>query len=227
MDQAISQNKDGPRLSSLTRGRPYDPQGGEAYSRFVRSMRYILPLAALGLVAVALTWHENDERLAPALPPAELRTGEAVQHELLSPSFTGVDAEGRPFEIRAGRATQDTLRPGLVQLDAPGASLRPADAPQMDLSAQRGVYEQDSEKLFLEGDVTLERDGYRLETGELRVNLKTQDAFSGKDVRVTGPAGDIAASGLEARQGAGTLIFKGPATLTLKRQDAEESGGAP
>ena len=57
--------------------------------------------------------------------------------------------------------------------------------------------------------------GFTLKTEELRIDLATQKAYSGRDVRVEGPEGTIDATGLEGDTESGKMIFTGPAKVIL------------
>jgi len=59
----------------------------------------------------------------------------------------------------------------------------------------------------------------------LRVNIKTQEAFSDRDVTIEGPEAHIDAKGLSGNVEAGILVFPGPAKLTLKPKDKNDEAG--
>lgn len=188
-----------------------------AYTFFVRSMRVILPLSALALIAIVFTWPDMEEKIEPIRKEDILPRAAKAQNELIKPRFESTDSKKQPFTVTADTARQNEENPELVHLENPVADMLLNEGARISGQADKGVYEQQTEKLFLEGNVKLFHDsGYELEAEEMRVDMKTQEAFSGKDVYIHGPAGTIKAAGLKALAEQELLVFNGPATLVLK-----------
>jgi lipopolysaccharide export system protein LptC len=190
-----------------------------SYTRFIKAMRYILPLIALGLLAIVATWSDMDNQIV-AVPKEELiPLTETIigQTELTNPRFESVDEFNQPILVVANQALQSQSNPDLVNLINPVADFKTESGNAMHVEANAGTLEQKEEKLFLQNNVIINHDeGYVLEAEELRVNMKTKQAFSDKDVRITSEKGVITAEGLDGNMETGILIFKGPAKLTLK-----------
>lgn len=204
------------RLSGLSTGKGRSTKVNHAYTRFIRSMRIILPLIAVGLTVVILTWEDAGRNVEPIKKEELVPQSANIQNELLKPVYNSIDANNQPFTMTADLATQDRSNPDLVNLQAPKAELAQQDGSKLNADAKTGLYEQKTQKLNLEGDVHLiHSDGYTLSTEELRIDIPIQKAFSGRDVRVEGPAGSIDAKGLEGDGIAGVLIFTGPAKVVL------------
>ncbi|HPD82554.1 MAG: LPS export ABC transporter periplasmic protein LptC [Alphaproteobacteria bacterium] len=188
------------------------------YTRFVKYMRYILPLVAIILMVIIVTWPEMEDKVVvinkdEIIPQSENEIGE---NELLNPKFETTDAQNQPVSVTADRALQNQNNPNLVKLDKPNADLKMKNGSAVQIEALSGTYEQDTEKLFLQNDVKIRHEtGYELTAEELRVDMKTREAFSDKNVAVTGPDAHIEATGLEGNVENGILIFKGPAKLTI------------
>lgn len=203
------------RLSQLSVGGERTTKINRKYSSFVKSLRLILPLVALGMTVIVLTWDEGT-RVAPPKKEELIPASENIQNELLKPVFNSVDDKNQPYTVTADRATQNRDNPDLVDLAKPVATLAMNDGAKIDANAASGLYEQKAQKLNLEGDVHLmHNNGYTLITEELRVDLKAHKAYSGRDVRVEGPGGTIDATGLEGDSVDGSLIFTGPAKVIL------------
>ena len=186
------------------------------YSRFVRSMRLLIPLVAVALMVVVITWPEMEDKVAIIPKETLIPQSDMGENELLSPNFETTDAQQNPVRVTADRAVQNQDDPNLVKLDNPNADLKLKDGSGLQIEADKGVFEQEVEKLFLEQNVVLQHEsGYELQAEELRVNMQSREAFSDKDVFVTGPEAKIQATGLEGNVEEGILIFKGPALLTL------------
>lgn len=237
MNSAIGQNPDNAdlqnddvladntsRLSSLDINAK-ETTIGKGYSRFVKSMRYLLPLIALALTVIVATWPEMDDKIVVIAKEELITTSQSDigENELLNPRFETTDAQNQPVNITAVRALQNQENPNLVRLETPEADLQMSNGDRLNINANEGTYEQESEKLFLQNNVKiLHESGYELQAEELRVDMKTQEAFSDKDVRIDGPDAVIEATGLDGNMDEGVLIFKGPATLTL-HNNAEQN----
>ncbi|MBN8520636.1 MAG: LPS export ABC transporter periplasmic protein LptC [Alphaproteobacteria bacterium] len=202
-------------LNELTMSSP-TKRMGQGYTRLIKILRIALPLVAVGLIIVVMTWPDM-ERQVP-LPTKEEIVPDAKMgmNELIKPLFQSTDKDKRPFTITAEKATQNQDNPELVMMESPEADLQLSDGGWVAARAKTALFEEKNEKLFLSGDVNLFHDsGYTLKSPELRINMKTGEAFSDRDVRVTGPKGTLNASGMEAFQRDEKIIFKGPATLVI------------
>ncbi len=202
-------------LNELTMSAP-PKRMGQGYTRLIKILRVTLPLLAVGLIVVVITWPDM-ERQVP-LPTKEEIVPDAKMgmNELIKPLFQSTDQDRRPFTITAEKATQNQDNPGLVMMEKPEADLQLSDGGWVAARAKTALFEEKNEKLFLSGDVNLFHDsGYTLTSPELRLNMKTSEAFSDQDVYVSGPKGTLNASGMEAFQMDEKIIFKGPATLVI------------
>lgn len=215
MDDVVdSQQKE--RLSRLSVDGAPLAKINRKYSSFVKSLRLILPLVALIMTVVVLTWDEAGSRFAPVKKEEVIETPQNIQNELLKPVFNSVDSKNQPYTVTADSATQNRSNPDLIDLDKPVASFLMNTGEKINGNAAHGLYEQKAQKLNLDGAVHLiHSNGYTLKTEELRVDLASGKAYSGRDVRVEGPSGSIDATGLEGDSNTGALVFTGPATVIL------------
>lgn len=204
------------RLSQLSTGDDRSSKINRKYSSFVKSLRLILPIAALVMTVIVLTWDEAGRRVAPKMKEDVIPASQNIQNELLKPVFNSVDDKNQPYTVTADRATQDRDDPDLIDLEKPVATLAMNSGEKVDANSTTGLYQQKAQKLNLEGAVHLiHSNGYTLTTEELRIDLATHKAYSGRDVRVEGPSGTIDATGLEGDSNTGSLIFTGPAKVIL------------
>ena len=205
------------RLDRLTRSagtRTLNP----LYSRFIRSMRIVLPIIALSIAAVVFTWGNiNEEKIKTLEEQIELPQS-VGKNELLDPRFESTDDQQQPYTITAKRAIQGETNDDLIILEEPLGDILLESGNWIAIEAEQGAFRQDNQRLLLKGMVKIFHDqGYQLETEQLNVDVKESTAWSETDVYVQGPEGNIQAIGLQANQGAGHLVFNGPAKLTLTR----------
>lgn len=190
---------------------------GKGYTRFVRIMRLALPLVAIGIIGLLLSWPRVEKTLAPI--PAQAVVPKTVgKNELVNPRFQSTDENSQPFSITAKRAVQSARDPSVVLLEDPTADITLKNGTWLAAEAQRGAYRQNADRLLLQGKVKLFHDqGYEMQTEKLLVNLKSREAWSDEPVYGQGPAGTLQASGMQAMADADQLIFTGPVKLVLNR----------
>ena len=210
-------DKDGlQRLKHL--GQKREALSPHRYSRFIRWMRVVLPMAAIGILALLAAWPRMEETFE-ILPKESVLPQTVGKNELLNPRFESTDEKSQPYTVTAARALQDAHDPEAVLLDDPTADITLKDGTWIAARAQNGTYRQKEERLFLEGNVRLFHDqGYEIKTSALLVDLKKNDARSDRPVSGQGPAGTLDAAGFEARIDTERLIFTGPAKLVLYRR---------
>lgn len=171
-----------------------------AYSRKVRSLRVLLPLAAAALAGAVFLWPSvGPEESKVRLSQNKLESA-PVEEDVLrmeQPRFVSTDPENRPFELTADLAVQTRADQSSVTLTAPKADLINKDGSWMQLSAEKGHFSQREERVDLEGGVTLFHDsGMEMHSEKVSADLKQRTMESSTPVVGQGPQGD-----LEARDG--------------------------
>lgn len=188
---------------------------GKGYTRFVRMMRLFLPLVAVGMAGLVMSWPDIEDTFE-AIPQEDILPQNVGQNELINPRFKSRDDKSQPYEITADRAFQSAKDINIVLLEQPTADITLNDGTYLSARAEKGVYRQNAENLILDGDVTLFHDeGYEMTTARMLINMKDRKAISDRPVEGHGPAGTIQASGFQAESADNSLIFTGPAKLVL------------
>ncbi len=205
------------RFSQLGQTGQKKSSSGKGYSYFVRVMRLALPLVAIGIIGLLLSWPRVEKALAP-IPVAAVVPKTVGKNELVNPRFESTDEKNQPFTITAKRAIQSARDPSVVLLENPVADITMNSGAWMAAEAERGAYRQNADRLLLQGKVKLFHDkGYELKTEKLLLNLKSRDAWSDEPVSGQGPAGTLEATGMQADAVTDRLIFTGPVKLVLNR----------
>ncbi len=194
------------------------------YSRFIKSLRVLLPLLAIGIMTLLFSWSTfQNPNIAPINTPIQEETprSEAIsKNELLSPRFESLDNNGQPFVITAARALQSTDEEGLMILENALGDLSMKDGHWLAVKSDQAAYTEASQRLLLRNDVQLFYDnGYTMRTQLLDINMNTSSAHTDTPVEISGPAGLIDAQGLKATGENEYLVFLGPARLTLFQND--------
>ena len=116
-------------------------------------------------------------------------------------TYRGEDGKGQPFQLTAGSAVQATSRDPVVKLSDLTATILLKDGPAS-LHADTGRYDTSS-------------GGYRLQTRDVAVGLKTRKLASGGPVDGQMPLGNFRADRLEADLGEHTVTLQGRAHLHI------------
>ncbi len=192
---------------------------GKGYTTFVHIMRLALPMVAIGIIGLLLSWPRVEETMAPIPEQAAGMPQTVGKNELVNPRFESMDDKKQPFTITAQRAVQSDNDPSVVLLESPVADITLTGGTWLAAEAERGAYRQNADRLLLQGKVRLYHDeGYEVTTRKLLVNLKSRQAWSDEPVFGQGPAGTLQATGLQAHAATGQLIFTGPVKLVLNRK---------
>lgn len=189
------------------------------YSKFVRIMRLVLPLAAMVVVAVLFIRSGMNEKLAIFVEDDSSgmhSEQDIVKNELLNPTFESMDKKQQSYKITADRAVQGEKNKDLIMLERPVGSMSMNNGVVIKVRADAGAYRQDTERFFLRGGVHVEHSGgYALKTQEAHIDLGKDFAWSDFDVEAVGPDISIDAKGVRANGETGEVIFTGPAKLVL------------
>lgn len=206
------------RLSRLIRTEQNRVVHSKAYSRFVKAMRWALPSVALVIVAIVMAWPKMEAAIAPVTPASMTESQQpATQNELINPRFEGVDSNNNPYTLTATRAVQSQQNPDILLLDVPVGDVDLGHAEKMIVTADKGNYRQNAGVLYLDGNVKVKHsNGYDMDTTRLMIDTKARETRTDQPVKIVGPAGTIDATGLDASNAEGLVIFTGPATLVLK-----------
>jgi lipopolysaccharide export system protein LptC len=182
-------------------------------------LRVLLPAIAVGLLMVAAAWPQlrsDDERLRIEFAAVGPQGGSKPQ--VLNPRLLGVDELRRPFQVTAdvGSRLGGGGEVEIYQLDQPKADIVLEDGSWVALTATDGVYDRDTEMLYLTGAVNLFHDsGYEFNTAAARVNLNDRSAEGDQAVHGQGPFGTVDAEGFRVVNNGDVIFFSGKARMTI------------
>jgi lipopolysaccharide export system protein LptC len=203
----------------------------QAYSGFVKKLRWALPVLAMGILLVLMVWPRIDsivENMRFKAPPIDKKALEqaATENRLLNADFSSVDSQGRPYHILADQAVQQNKDPNRVVLIRPNGTLKAGEADTITLKGDHGLFQQDTHYLTLTDNVVMTRsDGSVMKTSVLHMDLSTNSAQTDQPVAIDGPQGSIRAQGMDSRNGGATTVFTGPAKLILNNNGSSLKGG--
>lgn len=172
-----------------------------AYSRFIALARIALPLAALGLLST-LFLISRDRGPGQSPSAADIDLGELAREQRLgAPNFATVTGDGTAISLRAETARLDPATPDRAIADRVQARLDMRDGNRAEIEADRGVVDQGTRTLVLEGAVEIRTStGYRVRSERLVSAIDATDVVSEGPVTGDGPPGRIEAGAMQLRE---------------------------
>jgi len=206
----------GDRLRNLT-ALPRKAAYAQSYSKTVRRLRVILPLAGVLTIALIILW---PRILAEFNHPTET-SKEERQARMINGRYVGSDSHGRPYTVTYDTAQQPPGG-GPVDMTNPVAELTLENGHWVALKAQRGRYDQAGGLIDLSGQVELFHDeGYRFRTEAAHVELTKNLIWGNRAVEGRGPKGEIIGRGFRVINNGDSIVITGPAKLVLRPDAAE------
>ncbi len=203
------------RLSLRRRLKLGDPR---THSRFVQRTKWTLPAIAITLLLLIAAWPQLQaafEHVRFGLPHIDLN--EARKLRMVSPRYSGIDRDNRPFTLTAEAASQ--VQPNsddLVSLDGPRADMTTNSGNWVELSGEAGTYQPQPQLLDLFGAVELYQDrGNEFHTDSARIDILNGTAVGHDPVDGHGPFGNVTAEGFTMYNRGDVIIFTGKTLLNL------------
>ncbi len=217
-----------PRPSQMPMGAAFEARRdqtlrhAERYSRFVRTLKILLPIVAFAIFAATLLFvllYDADDSLTVSFT--------SVQHvdndlRMVNPRFSGVDNERRPFLVTADAAIQDAADPRTVTLETIQADMTLGEDAWVSVTAEQGVLNTEAETLVLEGAIDLYSDtGYEFHTDSAVVQFDERSVMSDTAVQAQGPMGTLRADSFAANDAGETLRFDGNVRMLIYPPDSQ------
>lgn len=193
------------------------------YSLFVGTMKVVLPALAVAMILLVVVWPQiAPEHNGFRVGVSELAPEQAENLNMINARFRGRDDRNRPFSIVADTATQAESGADEVDLERPKADITLTSGAWVALTADRGTYWRESEKLHLSGNVSLFHDrGFEMHTSAADVDLAAGRARSDRPVQGQGPTGHVQAQGFRLEDRGRTIVFTGKSKLTVYESGLE------
>ena len=188
---------------------------GSRHDMLVRALRVALP-ASIGVLGVALVFSPLTKRGEISFVLAKDKVAMATERmRVTAATYRGEDGKGQPFEIKAGSAVQTSSRDPVVNLRDLSAGITLKEGPAM-LRADAGRYDMDRDVVMIDGPLSFNTaDGYKLDTRDVAVGLKTRRLASGGPVTGQMPLGSFSAGRISADLDARSVVLDGRARLHI------------
>jgi lipopolysaccharide export system protein LptC len=172
----------------------------------VRILRIVLPLIMVAVVAslAGLVISHAVRRHAAAHKDA----GTPIR--MTNPHFFGRDNQGRAFTLGARQAARDERSFQTVLLQYPTLTLDSGGPHPSTLTADAGIYHEDSRMLLLKGNVRGDsQKTSRFATDEALVNTRSGAVTGPTALAAKGEPGDLNAKTFDVFEKGDRVIFKG------------------
>jgi lipopolysaccharide export system protein LptC len=184
-----------------------------AHSRLVAALRWLLPTLILAMLGLLGAFVVGQALRAAAATPKELPT----QIRMISPHFLGRDDQGRAFNLAARLAVRDDSNMQRVHLTAPVMVLDVDSDHPKTLTADRGVYDEDTRMLRLNDHVRMDDStNSTAGTSEALVDTRAGTVTGAHSMSGAGPQGQIQAGSYTATQNSQTIVMHGGVHAVLK-----------
>ncbi|PPQ31703.1 LPS export ABC transporter periplasmic protein LptC [Rhodopila globiformis] len=202
-------------LGAGTRLRSLPTPGHIARRRFLITVtKWLLPLAAMMLLALIALWPEIDRATSKARLAMSHVAGEVDGGKLVNARYNGVDEKGRPYTVTAATARQ--MDADRVVMTMPKGDITLQNGTWLMLTAKDGTYLQKLNQLDLVNNVTLYRDdGTTMHTASASIDTKAGAAAGSAPTHVEGPFGTLDAQGFTVMDSGTAIDFPGPAHVVL------------
>ena len=188
---------------------------GSRHDRIVSFSRLALPMG-IGVLAAFVV-------MAPVYSSGDVsfmldKNKVDVAHERLriqSATYRGEDGKGQAFTLTADSAVQRSSAEPVVQLHGLAARIALPDGPA-DIRADAGRYDMDTQQVAAVGPIRMEgANGYRLDTRDSTLDLKTRRMASGGAVTGQVPQGTFSGDRMTADLAGRIVTLDGHARLRI------------
>lgn len=193
------------------------------YSRMVGTLKWLLPVAAVALLAMVFLWSALKPKNVATIT-LDLAGGTTLSKSgeltMVKPRFFGVDAQKRPFVVTAVSATQDRDDKNRIGMESLQAEMTMRDGRWLTVMAPAGLFDRTAATLRLEGPVDFySDDGFEFHAVHADIDLQAGSALSRAPVHGQAPFGDISAEGLEISESGQVLRFFDGVRLLVRPDD--------
>ncbi|MEO0411456.1 MAG: LPS export ABC transporter periplasmic protein LptC [Pseudomonadota bacterium] len=203
--------------SQLWRPTRFTPRIGGRYDKAIRVLRTLFPCLAIAVVLATAAYPIFAAKETSFVLARNTIEASEDRLRMINPRYSGVDASGRPFEVRAASAVQPRGIADAVTLTRIGAMMTLKNNAVIEIDAETGIYSTAEETLNMTAPVLVTTSsGYRIDAKETQVDLDDHLVSSRQSVVAAGPLGVFRADGFESQIEDDTLVFIGNVTATLQ-----------
>jgi lipopolysaccharide export system protein LptC len=188
---------------------------GSRHDLLVRYAKFGLPIIAV-VFLLLLVVAPFDKRGDVSFILDKKQVDKAAERMRIETArYSGEDDKGNKFEITANRAIQPTSDEPIVNIEGMMARLGLAQGPLL-MAANQGRYDLDKQQVDVIGPVrVVGADGYRLETRDVKVDLKQRTMVSHGAASGAMRLGQFQAGQMSADLGERKVVLSGGVRLKI------------
>lgn len=196
------------------------------YSRYVSTMKIVLPLGAVVLFVVILFYSgafDRNDDLDIAFREIDRQTSDL---RMVSPRVSGITSDGNAYLLTADNATQDATQPSFVKFENIHADVKlNQEQDWMSLAARSGLYNSEARTLDLEQQIDIFTTwGYELHGQSATIDFERGELRSETGVEGHGPLGTLRADQMRAERASQVLRFDGNVRVLILPGQRGEGG---
>lgn len=199
------------------------------HSRFVRFLRYAIPLGLILAAAAYFLW----QTLAPLSALSRLPkigklgvSGTKITMDL--PRLSGFTRDRRAYELTANAAAQDLTQPHFIELQEVRANFEMEDESHVSVTAEGGAFDSRTEALTLKEKIRIASSiGTEVRMRQAQFDLRSGVITSNDPVEVHMPQGRLDAQQMEVKNGGEIINFRGGVRLVLDGDATVASASVP
>ena len=185
-------------------------------SRLIHLMRRVLPAAIVAILILLAGWIMVRGILVRF---GDLRGIAGGMIHMTNAHFYGRDGQAKAYVLGANEASRDDSDPHRITLTAPILALAAGEPSERHISADQGVYRDDTRILLLHGHVSLrDASGDELVTDQAIVDTAHGTIAGQGRVTGAGPMGTITAQSFGVFDQGQRVVFRGEVHSVMKRR---------
>lgn len=186
------------------------------HSVLVRVLRLLLPLGALGCLALYVVGGPLSLSIGDGSLSIDEIKLDAKNLQMSNPVYEGYTDDNGRYTVRAVSATQQLAKPDLVKLQKVTAELTQADGRKAQMAAATGEIDTKKEILKLGGGIAIaSSDGMNAKLKTATLRLKTKRILSSEPVAVEMPSGTVSSRSLDIDTETKRILFKSKVVTRL------------
>lgn len=190
---------------------------GGSHDRLMRLLKLALPAAVGALMAVLLFSPFGSRSEIGFLLAKDAIEVSPQRMRVEAARYSGTDSSGRAFTVTAANAVQRSTTDPVVRMEQLSAMMVMADGPAT-FAADSARYDPRDERINVDGPLRfVAADGYRIDTGNVAVDLNSQSLSSSSPVSGTLPIGTFRADRISADLQSRTVRLSGNARLRINQ----------
>ena len=146
---------------------------------------------------------------------------------MAAPKLTGFKRDNRSYVVNAASATQDPLKPNIIEMTDLTADIELPGGGKARLQAEAGVYDSAADHLSMTGAVHVKSDnGYDVRTTSATVDMKAGHVQTSDPVKVVFSGGTVDADTMDIVDSGKVITFIGHVDSLLTPKDDGETASA-